>query len=253
MNKLAMDLTAAFHPDLPLHFQVTEFLRREISNGRWSGLACFPGEVEIANWLGVSVITVRRALDKLRSEKLIVRTRGRGTRVLNVPEEVEPINNTGLDEFVSQNDRFKFQVISAEEATPPPDASHAYGEDVGVKFWVCTRLRQRNGELHSVAINVQRPEIGRRHAADDLRTRSMVLLLQRKCGVEISKIRRILTVDAAPLEIAHYLGVYFQHPVMVMTCISEDRNGEVVDWVRIYIPRAQARFEDSLSAKTIRE
>ncbi len=65
---------------LPLskYHQIYLVLREQLQEGRYaSGL---PGELELARLFGVGRITVRRALEQLAAEDLIVREVGRGTR-----------------------------------------------------------------------------------------------------------------------------------------------------------------------------
>ena len=65
---------------LPLYSQVQMALRREIESGMKPGDA-LETEPELLKRFGVSRITIRRALDELVAEGLIVRQQGRGTFV----------------------------------------------------------------------------------------------------------------------------------------------------------------------------
>ena len=63
----------------PLYQQVHESLKNKITNGEWKGGMIIPGDTELSRQLGVSVGTVRKALDELARQRLVVRERGRGT------------------------------------------------------------------------------------------------------------------------------------------------------------------------------
>jgi GntR family transcriptional regulator len=67
----------------PLYEQVYRIFRSRILNGEWKSQSLLPGEVLLSQELGVSVGTVRKAMDQLAREDLIVRGRGRGTFVKN--------------------------------------------------------------------------------------------------------------------------------------------------------------------------
>ncbi|WP_373019000.1 GntR family transcriptional regulator [Muriicola sp.] len=69
----------------PLYHQIYLILRDEILNGRYGKDALLPGEQELGKIFGVSRITAKRALDELAVAGLVVRERGRGTRVRFVP------------------------------------------------------------------------------------------------------------------------------------------------------------------------
>jgi GntR family transcriptional regulator len=65
----------------PLYARVRDRLRQRIAAGAWLPGAMIPSEHEIAAELGVSQGTVRKALDELTEERLLVRRQGRGTFV----------------------------------------------------------------------------------------------------------------------------------------------------------------------------
>jgi len=63
----------------PLYRQVREALVARIAVGEWQPGELLPSEPELAAGLGVSPGTVRKALDAMEAENLIVRRQGRGT------------------------------------------------------------------------------------------------------------------------------------------------------------------------------
>ncbi len=71
----------------PLYRQVKELLVKRLSDGSWLPGQMLPSEPEIAAGLGVSPGTVRKALDEMSAESLVVRRQGRGTFVARHDEE----------------------------------------------------------------------------------------------------------------------------------------------------------------------
>src|SRR4051812_7156032 len=71
----------------PLYRQVKELLMKRLGDGSWAPGQLLPSEPEIAAGLGVSPGTVRKALDEMSSESLLVRRQGRGTFVASHDEE----------------------------------------------------------------------------------------------------------------------------------------------------------------------
>lgn len=63
----------------PLYQQVRENIKAKIVQGEWGVGSVIPGDSELSRQLGVSVGTVRKALDELARQRLVVRERGRGT------------------------------------------------------------------------------------------------------------------------------------------------------------------------------
>lgn len=70
----------------PLYVQLAELVREEISVGRYAPGAPLPPEDGIGRLHGVGRMSVRRALDLLRHEGLIVTERGSPARVRSQPE-----------------------------------------------------------------------------------------------------------------------------------------------------------------------
>ncbi len=67
----------------PLYLQVKDMLVQRIVAGAWKPGAAIPNEIELSRELGISVGTVRKALDEMEGERLISRRQGRGTFVID--------------------------------------------------------------------------------------------------------------------------------------------------------------------------
>jgi GntR family transcriptional regulator len=67
----------------PLYLQVCELLTRQIADGVWKPNASLPNELELSRELGVSPGTIRKAMEKLETDRLVVRRQGRGTFVID--------------------------------------------------------------------------------------------------------------------------------------------------------------------------
>lgn len=65
----------------PLYRRIRDRLVQRIVDGDWSTGAALPSESRLAADLGVSLGTVRKALDEMAAERLVVRRQGRGTYV----------------------------------------------------------------------------------------------------------------------------------------------------------------------------
>ena len=65
----------------PLYRQIKALITRGLQSGEWRPGEVIPSEVDLAARFGVSQGTVRRAVDELATENLLVRRQGRGTFV----------------------------------------------------------------------------------------------------------------------------------------------------------------------------
>jgi GntR family transcriptional regulator len=65
----------------PLYLQVRDVLVQRIVVGQWKPGGTLPNETLLAQQLGISIGTVRKALDLMENERIVTRRQGRGTFV----------------------------------------------------------------------------------------------------------------------------------------------------------------------------
>jgi GntR family transcriptional regulator len=76
-------------PDAPLYEKVKRRLTDALTRGEWKPGSAIPAERELATRFGTSVGTVRRAIDELAAENILIRQQGRGTFVATHTRERE--------------------------------------------------------------------------------------------------------------------------------------------------------------------
>ncbi len=82
----AMETGAASSPSItpafsPLYQQIKVLMLQSLQSGEWKPSAAIPSEQELAGRFKVSQGTVRKAIDELAAENLLVRRQGKGTFV----------------------------------------------------------------------------------------------------------------------------------------------------------------------------
>jgi GntR family transcriptional regulator len=71
----------------PLYQQIKVLILKSLQSGEWKPSASIPSEVELAARFKVSQGTVRKAIDELAAENLLVRRQGKGTFVATHAEQ----------------------------------------------------------------------------------------------------------------------------------------------------------------------
>ena len=71
----------------PLYLQIKSLLERSLENGEWAPAEAIPSEHDLARRFGVSQGTVRKAIQALATDNLVVRRQGKGTFVATHTEE----------------------------------------------------------------------------------------------------------------------------------------------------------------------
>lgn len=101
----------------PLYFQIQELMRARIRAKEWSGGRYLPNEGDLAKEYGVSVGTMRKALDLLGQQNLIVRRQGLGTYVNdNNHDKRQPFHPWSLD--ASNKSAFEMEVLASRMVRP---------------------------------------------------------------------------------------------------------------------------------------
>lgn len=105
---------------IPLYAQIIDGLREEIRSGQLSQGSRLPTERELAEKYDVSIITIRRAMEELCKQGLVVRKQGKGTFVCTskMKKSVQT-NSLGFSEMCEANgDAPGAKVICAEIVVP---------------------------------------------------------------------------------------------------------------------------------------
>jgi GntR family transcriptional regulator len=223
---------ALFDSDIPMHYQIYQQLRAEILDGIWVGRADFPGEEEVASRYGVSVITSRHALVRLVEEKLLKRERGRRPQATFVPSVSKEEASAPSVFPTGPRHPYAYQVIETEVRVAHTEACRAFGLKSGVELWHCTRLRKFEGRPHSVVLNVQRIDIGKKHKASDLAKLPMNQIF-RKEGYQLGAIERRISAKPPSKTAAQYLGISVNTSLLIHTFVLADHQDAPLEWVQI--------------------
>src|SRR4051794_16194730 len=71
----------------PLYVQIKSLLVKSLERGEWQPGQAIPSEIDLAARFGVSQGTVRKAVDALAADSLLVRRQGKGTFVSTHTDE----------------------------------------------------------------------------------------------------------------------------------------------------------------------
>ena len=106
----------------PLYEKVKDYILTNIGAGRWSKDQKLPSENEFVTSLGVSRMTVHRALRELTSAGFLIRIQGVGTFIAPPKPQsaLIEINNIAA-EIAERGNRHRSEVLALETITPTKD------------------------------------------------------------------------------------------------------------------------------------
>lgn len=218
----------------PLYRQVRILLVQRIAEGVWRPGDLIPSETQIAAELGVSQGTVRKALDEMTAENLLVRQQGRGT-------------------FVAQHDEarilFQFFKIAPDSGEPlfPESATRACNiaaasEDEALRLDLAIATPVvRIARVRSLAAQVAISEYITVPAAlfpdlaqEAVLPNNLYAHFASRYGVTIGGGRERVKAVAAGAEDAALLGLTPGAPVLLIDRVATALDGAAVEWRRSY-------------------
>ena len=238
----------------PLYHQIYLLLRDRIVSGRIQPGALLSGEQEIARQLGVSRITVKRALNELASRGLVERHRGRGTIVAG--SAVIPLVAGAFDTLLESLQRMGLQteVELLDVSEQPADARIAERLELKADTPVqrAVRFRKLNGQPFSHLVNYIPLSIAGRYSVDELATTSMLTLLER-AGAPAQEAEQWISAVAATVLIAQTLDVSPGAPLLRVDRVMRGPRRKPVQFIEAhYRPdRFHYHFRTQRSGKNL--
>lgn len=213
---------------IPLHHQLYLALRQRLLDGSFPADAPLPGEVRLAEEFGVSRVTLRRTLDSLQSEGLVVRKHGVGTfpAPRGAPVARSRATNSYSDHVYSTSRQVRHELLEYEYIRTPHflDASEAKFGPVVLKTVRVGFIRKDPAHL---IIGFTPERLGHMLDRQKLSNRPIMEILQ-KGGVEIDQTELLISASAADATEAARLNVPIGSPLIRSDRISM-QDGRPVD------------------------
>lgn len=214
----------------PLYARVREVLVERVSSGYWKPGQALPNEFDLADELGVSQGTVRKALDILVSEHLVVRHQGRGTFVAeHTPADVHFRFFRLCD--ANGHPAIPDSIGTRIELGPArPAERRALATDEGSRVIRIRRVRTVEGEPVVVERIVLPADLFTGIEAIDPIPNTLYDLFQRRFGVTVTGADEQLTAVAASAREVRQLKVAPGAPLLEINRIAVGVDGRRVEW-----------------------
>lgn len=233
---------------VPLYYQLGTLLRSRILTGRYEPGTKLGTEHELCDAFGVSRVTVRQALQLLEDEELIDRRRGQGTFVAETVETVAPVELHGfLDDLILHADYAGTVEVSRDEIAATPTVAAALKIPPNEPVIRFQRLRVRKDAPHAWVVNYVPVDIGQRLDPQDLKSRSLLQLVDELPGCRLWTGYQAIAAEIADTELAGILDVAEGDPVLAIERTVRTEDGRVVELVRAHYRGDRHRFAVHLS------
>ncbi len=213
---------------IPLYYQLAQHIETAISRGDIPPGTLFGNEVALADELGLSRPTMRRAMQYLVDKGLIVRRRGIGTRVVQ-PTVRRPLELTSLHDDLARSGQDPTTVVlSFDRVQAQGQVADSLRLETGVEVLRIDRLRSAGDRPIAKLTNYLPPHLADVDP-DALQTHGLYELL-RKRGVRLHSATQTIGARTATAAEARLLQESARAALLTMERVTYDDHGAVVEW-----------------------
>jgi GntR family transcriptional regulator len=139
-------MTAASPTFSPLYRQIKELVLQSLDAGEWKPGEPIPSEIELSARFGVSQGTVRKAIDELAAEHLLVRRQGKGTFVASHSEPVTQFRFLRLHPNEGEREQPESRLLEVRRQRASGDVARALDLKAGESVVYVRRLLVFGGQ-----------------------------------------------------------------------------------------------------------
>jgi DNA-binding GntR family transcriptional regulator len=231
---------------VPLYFQVATRLQELIEQGEIGVGARIENEVDLAERLGVSRPTTRRAIQYLVERGMLVRKRGVGTQVVH-PKVRRPVELSSLyDDLVNSDRTPRTEVLDLRVIPATQEIAEALEVPAGTEVTWIERLRYAGGEPLALMHNAIPLDL-LPLTEQDLAERGLYELL-RRAGFVPRIATQVIGARSATANEARVLQEKRGASLLTMTRTAWDAGGRALEYGSHVYRASRYSFELNLAA-----
>lgn len=218
----------------PLYRQIKDFMIKSLEAGEWGPGAAIPSEAELALRFNVSQGTVRKAIDEMAAENLLVRRQGKGTFVATHSDPRAYYRFLRLTPDSGEPAPTRSEPLSCRSAPASAEAAAALGLQPGDPVVVMERLLRIGDEpvvldeITLAAADFPGLTLERLQASE----RSLYSFLESEYGVRMIRADERLRAVAADPHAAGLLHVEPASPLLLVERVAFTYGNKPVEWRR---------------------
>jgi len=250
-HQLLRDIVLDRTSPVPLYFQVAQHLEAAITDGRLQPGTRFDNEVLVAEQLGLSRPTMRRAMQYLVDKGVLVRRRGIGTRVVQ-PKVRRPLGLSSLyEDLAASGQHPSTQVLSLSVEPASAVVAQALALPVETPVTVVVRLRsaadQPIARMANYLPHTVLTGIGDGLTESALEAYGLYQLI-RGLGIQLHAADQTIGARSATAEEGRLLGERRGAALLTMQRTAYDDHGRAVEYGSHIYAASRYSFELSMLA-----
>jgi GntR family transcriptional regulator len=238
MDKVRLD-----NNQIPLHYQIADYLLIMLEKGELSLEKNIPTEENLCGIFGVSRTTIRKALDNLLHRGLLYKKQGRGTFWTESAGGIKKEKLSGINREIfriTQSTVAKVILKDSMVARAPINRELKIPENEPVV--VFKRIRYADGEPMSFTVNYLPEKYGKKIEKEHLERMTMLETLENVVGLELGVITHEVEITRANQEIAGNLRITSLDPVLTVKTSVFDTEGGPIEVVWTHFVENKYKF-----------
>lgn len=217
---------------MPLYRVVKRALLNSIERGDLAPSGTLPSEVELAQGFGVSVGTVRRAVDDLVAEHILVRRQGRGTFVASHGHDRFLFQFFHVEHSDGLREVPQVELIGFERLRLDDEAAQALQVRPGEAAFAAENRLSLQGKpvVHDRLVVVAAQFKGLSEKRLRERPSTIYHLYQHEFGITVAQAHERLRATGADRSAARVLGIAVGQPVLQVRRVALDLSSKPVEW-----------------------
>ncbi len=238
MERITLD-----NSQIPLHYQIADYLLVMLDRGDLSHDERIPPEEELTRTFGVSRTTVRRALEHLLQKRLLYRKQGKGTFWTDSARKHRGEKLAGINrQIFNVNRETSVRVLSKRREAANPDVASILKIDPGSAVVTFERLRYINKEPMCFTVNYLPASFGEPIEKNHLEKKTMLETLEEVLGIELGTIEHEVEVTRASSDLAKRLSIPVLDPVLTIRTAVYDTAGKPIEVVWTHFIESRYKF-----------
>jgi GntR family transcriptional regulator len=216
----------------PLYEQIKALLTQSLVVGEWRPGEMIPSEMELADRYQVSQGTVRKAVDSLADENILIRRQGKGTFVATHEAEVIKRRFLRLTSVDGKKELLQSELISCAKSKADANIAGLLSIKVNTAVIEIKRLLTFSGRplIYDHIIVPAKPFKGLNGTKVIERNGSMYSMYESQFGVRMIRAEERIKAVAASKDVSAALGLKVGFPLLSIERVSFTYGDKPMEW-----------------------
>lgn len=216
----------------PLYDQIKVLLTQRLISGEWRPGDMIPSEIDLAGRYKVSQGTVRKAIDSLAGENILIRRQGKGTFVATHNEDGIKLRFLRLTAANGQKEALQNELISCIKSKADSRMAKILEIKAGAALIEIKRLLTFSGRplIYDHVIVPAAPFKGLNGARVEENQGSLYSMYETEYGIRMIRAEERLTAVAANKDVAEALSLKQGTPLLSIERVSYTYGDKPMEW-----------------------